>query len=121
MTRISILKEDRIWDLVCQGYRRVDVAKIVNCGPSSTTTVIRRVRNRPSIEKDPIRRGRRRAWLSDAQLDDIRTRRAQGEKLASIGKDYWLDPRTICSICKHRSYTTSEETFPWDFSNRLRS
>ena len=117
--RISINKEDRIWDLRSQGYTYDAIARIVNAHPGVMTEVLRRVRRRPPFEQDPVRRGRRSGWLSDSQVEDIRTRRAQGEKLASIAKDYWLDPRTICAITKGRSYTQPEAPFPYNFTNRL--
>lgn len=117
--RVSLVKEDRIWDLRCQGYCYDAIARLVNAHPSAMTEILRRVRRRPSMEEDPVRRGRRSGWLSDSQVDDIRLRRARGEKLASIAKDYWLDPRTICSIVKGRSYKEPESSFPFDFSNRL--
>lgn len=118
-TRISLVKEDRIWALRSDGYSYEAIARIVNTAPANMTQVLRRVRRRPPIDVDPVRRGRRSGWLSDSQVDDIRSRRARGEKLRSIAQDYWLDERTICSICKGRSYKETEAKFEFDFSNRL--
>ena len=120
-SRISISKEDRIWSLRSDGYTYDAIARIVNTSPQNMTEVIRRVRRRPSIAEDPVRRGRRSGWLSDSQVDDIRSRRIRGEKLRSIAQDYWLDERTISSICKGRSYKDTEAKFEYDFSNRLSS
>lgn len=118
-SRISLAKEDRIWALRSDGYSYDAIARIVNTASSNMTCVLRRVRRRPPVDVDPVRRGRRSGWLSDAQIDDIRSRRARGEKHRSIAQDYWLDERTICSICKGRSYKDTEAKFEFDFSNRL--
>jgi transposase len=116
--RISIAKEDRIWALREQGYLYNDIAKIVNTSPS-LTTVIRRVRNRPPIEKDPVRRGRVSAWLSDSQVEDIKRRKAAGETYLSIAKSYNMDPSSVCDLVKGRTYSQPETPYPYDFSNRL--
>ena len=117
--RISLVKEDRIWDLRRQGYRFDSIARIVNCSPSSLTCVLRRVRRRPPEHVDPVRRGRRSAWLSDAQLDDIRARRAWGETLFSIGRSYHVEANTIWNIVHGRTYVTPEGVYPFEFNNRL--
>lgn len=118
-SRISITKEDRIWSLRSDGYSYDAIARIVNTAPHNMTEVIRRVRRRPPLDVDPVRRGRRSGWLSDSQVHDIRSRRDRGEKLRTIAQDYWLDERTICSICKGRTYKDTEAKFEYDFSNRL--
>lgn len=119
--RISLLKEDRIFRLRSQGYCYDAIARIVNVAPNSITAVIRRVRKRPPAHIDPIRRGRRRSWLSDAQLDDIRYRRMRGETLLSLGRRYHLSESAICSICKGRYHKVNEDAKPYPFSfvNRL--
>lgn len=119
--RISLLKEDRVWALREQGYDYNSIARIVNCAPKSCTAVLRRVRRRPPLEVDPVRRGRRAGWMSDAQIDDIRQRRAHGETLLSIAKDYYVDSSSIWAIANHRTYVTPEEPYPFSFSNRLHS
>lgn len=116
--RISIAKEDRIWQLREQGYLYNDIAKIVNTTPS-LTKVIRRIRNRPPIEKDPIRRGRVSGWLSDSQVEDIKRRRAAGETYLAIAKRYDMDPCSVYDIVKGRTYKHPEAAYPYDFSNRL--
>jgi hypothetical protein len=119
--RISIAKEDRIWDLRTQGYDYDSIARIVNVS-KSLTGVIRRVRRRPPIEVDPIRRGRKAGFLSDSQVDDIRRRFANGERQADIGEHYGLSACAISHICCGRSYATpeSERGYEFNFSNRLR-
>jgi DNA-binding CsgD family transcriptional regulator len=116
--RISILKEDRIWDLRSQGYDYDSIARIVNCSPC-LTAVIRRVRNRPSLEEDPIRRGRRRGWLSDSQLEDIRRRHKQGQTYLTIGKLYDISEHSVGFICRGDTYKEPESKYPFQFSNRL--
>lgn len=117
--RISLVKEDRIWSLRTEGYCYDAIARIVNTSPGALTEVIRRVRNRPPMEVDPVRRGRRAGWLSDAQVEDIKARRARGETLFSIGKSYYLDGSTIGLICRGKTYKDPETTYPWSFDNRL--
>lgn len=116
--RISIVKEDRVWALRSQGYDYDSIARIANVHPS-LTQVIRRIRQRPPIEEDPIRRGRRAGWMSDAQLEDIRTRRQAGETLQSIARSYWVDANTIWSIVHGRTYKEPESSYPWSFQNRM--
>lgn len=119
--RISLVRENRIWDLRCQGYSYDAIARLVNLNPHVMSTVIRRVRRRPPVEVDPVRRGRRAGWMSDAQIEDIKTRRARGETLFSIGKSYHVDACTIWAICKGRTYKVpeSEMRYPFTFGNRL--
>jgi len=119
--RISLLKEDRVWSLREQGYDYDSIARIVNCAPNSCTSVLRRVRRRPPIDVDPVRRGRRAGWMSDSLIDDIRQRRDHGETLLSIAKDYHVDSATIWAIANYRTYVTPEEPYPFSFSNRLHS
>jgi hypothetical protein len=116
--RISVVKEDRIWNLRSQGYCYESIARIVNCSPQ-LTQVIRRVRNRPPKHLDPLRRGRIRGWLSDAQVDDIRVRHERGETYFSIGKRYDMSEKAICLICNYKTYTEPESKYPFRFPNRL--
>jgi hypothetical protein len=116
--RISIYREDRIWDLRCQGYDYDSIARIVNVSPS-LTGVIRRIRRRPSVEVDPVRRGRRCNFLSDAQLEDIKLRYANGQRQGDIGKVYGLSNSAISHICTGRTYTEPEPGYNYDFTNRL--
>lgn len=116
--RISVAKENRIWQLREQGYLYDEIARIVNTSPS-LTSVLRRVRNRPS--DDPIRCGRVSAWLSDSQVEDIKRRKANGETYLAISKVYNMDPSSVCDLVKGRTYTQPEASYPFDFSNRLSS
>lgn len=120
-TRISLVKEDRIWTLRSHGYCYDSIARIVNVAPSSMTSVLRRVRRRPPEHVDPVRRGRRRSWMSDSQIADIRSRRAAGETLHSIARSYYVEISTIWSICAGRTYATPEggTPYPFTFENRL--
>lgn len=123
--RISIRKEDRIWQLRCQGYTLDSIGRIVNVEPSSVTRIVRRVRRRPPLEQDPVRRGRRRNWIDADQIADIRWRRQQGESLSAIAADYWVSLTTIYNICAERTYITAVEdgfdSYPFSFPNRLRA
>jgi len=119
--RVSIVKEDRIWQLRCQGYDYDSIGSIVNCNPKYMTIVLRRVRRRPPIEKDPIKRGRRNNFLSDNQLDDIRMRRSNGEVLRSIAKDYAISESAIGNIVRGVSYKepSNDSSYQYTFTNRL--
>lgn len=119
--RISLVKEDRIWDLRTQGYDYDSIARIVNVHPC-LTEVIRRVRRRPPVEQDPIRRGRKAGWMSDSQVNEVKRRRATGETLLSLSKAFHVSEGCISDICKGRTYRTpeSEQGYSFDFSNRLR-
>jgi transcriptional regulator len=116
--RISLVKEDRIWNLREQGYCYETIARIVNCHPS-LTHVIRRIRRRPPYELDPIRRGRRNNFLSDSQIEDIRQRRDRGETYLTIAKSYDVSETAIGLICRGQSYKYPESGYPFNFSNRL--
>lgn len=115
-TRISVLKEDRIWQLRCQGYDYESIARIVNTS-SSLTGVIRRVRRRP----EPGTHNRKRWFLDDGQVDMIRLRRVRGESLASLSKAYGISMSAICNICTGRTYAEPEyeNGYRFDFTNRL--
>jgi hypothetical protein len=119
--RISLVKEDRIWHLRCQGYGYESIGSIVNCNPGYMTIILRRVRQRPPIEEDPIKRGRRTNFLSDAQVDDIRARKAKGETCHSISKDYDLSESAIWNIANHVTYKEPayDSGYHYNFSNRL--
>jgi len=118
--RISLVKEDRIWDLRTQGYDYDSIARIVNVHPG-LTDVIRRIRRRPPIEQDPIKRGRKIGWMSDAQIEEIKRRRSNGETLLTIAKSFDVSESCICDICKGRTYREPESKgYSFDFSNRLR-
>jgi len=119
--RISIVKEDRIWQLRCQGYCYESIGSIVNCNPMYMTIILRRVRRRPPLEIDPIKRGRQRNFLSDAQVEDIRMRKANGETYLSISKDYELSESTICKIANGITYKepANDSDYQYNFSNRL--
>lgn len=118
-TRISIVKEDRIWSLREQGYCYESIASIVNIAPNSPHKVLRRVMRRPPIEVDPIRRGRGHSWMSDQQIEDIRNRRERGQTLLGIAKLYNVSTSAISNICNYRSYVEPEEDYPRVFHNRL--
>lgn len=118
--RISLIKEDRIWDLRAQGYDYDSIARIVNVHPK-LTGVIRRIRRRPPVEQDPIKRGRKAGWMSDAQIEEIRYRKAAGETLRSIATSFDVSEGCIWQICAGRTYREPESKgYSFDFSNRLR-
>jgi hypothetical protein len=119
--RISITKEDRIWNLRCQGYCYDIIARLVNCNPCSVTHVLRRVRRRPPIEIDPIKRGRYSGFLNDHQISIIRKRREQGETYEAIGKSYQVNGNAIRQIALYLTYKEPEDNvgYRYDFSNRL--
>lgn len=124
--RVSIPKEDRIWNLRCQGYDMDSIARITNVSPTTPSKVVRRVRRRPPLELDPIKRGRRAGFFSDAQIDEIRLRNRMGETQLNIAKDFDVDATSINKICTGRTYKnpcdddTSSGRYPFSFANRLR-
>lgn len=124
--RVSIPKEDRIWDLRCQGYDMDSIARITNVSPGTPSHVVKRVRRRPPLELDPIKRGRRLGFFSDAQIDEIRFRNQMGETQFNIAKDFDVDVTSINKICTGRTYRTrcDDDTtggrYPFAFENRLR-
>lgn len=120
-SRISVLKEDQIWELRCQGMRYELIANIVNCSPVSMTRVIRRVRQRPPLKEDPIKRGRYRGFLSDAQVNDIRARAKYNESIGFIARAYDMTPAAIYAIVMYRSYKEpcQDDVYIPNFKNRL--
>ena len=120
-SRISVLKEDQIWELRCQGMRYELIANIVNCSPVSMTKVIRRVRQRPPLKEDPIKRGRYRGFLSDAQVNDIRARAKYNESIGFIARAYDMTPAAIYAIVSYRSYKEpcQDDVYIPNFKNRL--
>jgi transposase len=118
--RISILRENRIWDLRSQGYSCEAIGSIVDVHPSSVGVVVRRVRRRPDEALDPVRRGRYHSWLSDFQVAEIRRRRQEGETLLSIARDFHLGEVAISRICRGETYQQPETRgYPYSFRNRL--
>jgi hypothetical protein len=85
------------------------------------TIVIRRVRNRPPLEEDPIKRGRYRGFLSDSQVEDIRTRYANGESVVVIADDYQMSIDAMYRIIRKATYKEpcNDGGYPFDFTNRL--
>jgi hypothetical protein len=120
-SRISVLKEDQIWELRCKGYRYDLIASIVNCSPISMTKVLRRVRQRPPLKEDPIKRGRYRGFLSDAQVNDIRNRAKYNESIGFIARAYDMTPAAIYAIVTNKTYKEPcrDDAFITNFTNRL--
>jgi len=119
--RISVQREDRIWDLRCQGYTYDAIGSIVDVNPYGLTEVLRRIRRRPPREQDPIRCGRHSGFLSDEQVSTIRRRRRNGETLESIAKDYNITGGAVSLIARGISYAEPERVggYPRSFANRL--
>jgi DNA-binding CsgD family transcriptional regulator len=121
--RVSVTKEDRIWQLRCQGYDYDSIARIVNISPN-LTPILRRVRRRPPLNSDPIRRGRKAGFLSDNQIADIKNRCARGERQKSVGESYGISESAVSRILNGITYSRPEyETsgYPYSFANRLTS
>lgn len=118
--RVSIAKENRIWDLRSQGYDYDTISRIVNIAPS-LTPILRRVRRRPPTSVDPIRRGRKRGFLSDDQVSDIKRRYANGQTQLEIGKIYDIDQTCVSKIVNGKTYVLPEynNQSMYSFANRL--
>jgi hypothetical protein len=119
-SRISLAKEDRIWNLRTQGYDYDSIARIVNIRSRCLTPVIRRVRRRPK-DGDPVRMGRGHSFLSDQQVDTIRLRVAKGEKQHKVAKEFGISTSAVNAIWRKRTYVEPEypNGYRFDFSNRL--
>jgi len=118
--RVSFAKENRIWDLRSQGYDYDTISRIVNIAPS-LTPILRRVRRRPPTSVDPIRRGRKRGFLSDDQVSDIKRRYANGQTQLEIGKIYDIDQTCVSKIVNGKTYVLPEynNQSMYSFANRL--
>lgn len=118
--RYSLLKEDRIAQLYSQGYNIDIIARIVNGTPGGCRFALRR-RRRRWMHPEGVRRGRYANFLSDAQIDDIRSSYAAGETQESIAQRYELHQPAISYIVNNKSYKESEDAggYAFDFSNRL--
>jgi hypothetical protein len=117
-TRISLKKEDRIAELYRQGYRREEIAAIVNNRPGSIRVALKRFGRRWKYSEDD-HYGRRRNFFSDAEIEDIRNRYCNGEPTSCIAADYKVDYRMIYNIVTGRTYNIREsDGFPFDFVSR---
>ena len=120
---VSIPKEDRIWDLRCQGYDYDTIARITNVSVSTPGRVVRRVIHRPPVELDPLKRGRKAGFLSDRQIEEIRQRFRNGETQFSISKDFEIGTSSISRICRHQTYADPSQddtnSYQFSFRNRL--
>lgn len=120
--RISIVKEDRIIALRKQGYDYDTIARIVNCKPGSCSVVLRRWIRRPPENVDPIKRGRKRGFLSDDQIEYIRNQYKNGVTQLTLAKQFKIDSTAISAICTHRTYQnpSGDGGYVYNFTNRLR-
>ena len=122
--RVSIPKEDRIWDLRCQGYDYDSIARITDVSASTPGRVVRRVMRRPPVSVDPVKRGRKQGFFSDRQIYEIRLRARLGEKQGDIAKEFGVDTTAINKICCFRTYMEpcqdqTVEGYKFNFGNRL--
>lgn len=115
--RVSLVKEDRILDLLNQGYGYNAIAAICNVSRGNLTNVKNRLIRRHRHPNDPWK-GRKRGMLSDAQIEEIRDMREAGVSVASIANRFRLSVSCVHGIVSHRSYVNSEEGYPFDFTNR---
>lgn len=124
--RISLAKENRIRDLLDQGYPTDIVASIVNLPVPSVYTASRRIRNRWKHEGDP-RLGRRLEFLNDQDICNIRRLRAMGWTYHRIGQEFYgLTGTSVYAICSGRTYQEpcfdgTGYDFSKNFINRWRS
>lgn len=118
--RVSLVKEDRIWDLFHQGYSNEAIAAIVNTKLPNVAKALIRVRRRWMYGDDP-RKGRYKNFLSDAEVEEIRRLRASGMKLHQIGKMFYgLDSMSIGRICRYETYKLpSDDGSMYDYSSRF--
>lgn len=118
--RISLAKEKRIWQLRCQGYDLETLGRIVNAPPGTCAQAVYRARLHWRHQGDP-RLGRKRGWLSDLDVQDIRARRGLGEPLARIAKAYCISPQTVSRIAKGKAYQKpcGDQGYSYSFANRL--
>jgi hypothetical protein len=112
--RISVTKENRIWEMRCQGYSYAQISEALGTSPY-LTRVLRRIRRRPSKASDSVRRGRRRWFLDDRQVEDIRRRVKASESVTEVSREYWLSGTSIRNIAGGKTYTRPE----YGFKNRL--
>lgn len=126
--RVSLVKENRIAQLHEQGYDPYSIGLITNVRPGLVNTVVRRVRRRWLYPDDP-RMGRKRGFLSDREIEQIRDLRHTSKMtFAEIGKIFYgLDPGSVRAICLGITYVEPcgdrpEDEFDYtpNFMNRLR-
>ncbi len=118
--RISLAQELRIWDLRRQGYRLDQVARICNLPWRSVATAAYRARLHWKYQGDP-RLGRKRGWLSDQDVAEIRARRNQGETLERIARAYDISAQTVSRITRGCAYQEpcGDQGYAYSFANRL--
>jgi hypothetical protein len=118
--RISLVKEKRIWQLRCQGYDLDTLGRIVNAPPRTCAQAVYRARLHWKYQGDP-RLGRKRGWLSDQDVADIRARRNQGETLERIARAYAISAQTVCRITLGKGYQEpcGDQGYEYAFANRL--
>jgi DNA-binding CsgD family transcriptional regulator len=116
--RISLLKEDRIFELRRQGYDLDTISKIVNASHSATGVAIKRISRRWLYPDDP-HCGRQRGFLSDSQIEEIKALRRQGHTYLTIAKKYKLSEQAVGLICRGQTYKEPADCFNYNFGNRL--
>jgi hypothetical protein len=118
--RISLAMEQRIWQLRCQGYDLDTLGRIVNAHPGTCAHAVYRARLHWKYQGDP-RLGRKRGWLSDQDVANIRARRNQGETLERIARAYDISAQTVGRICLGKGYQEpcGDQGYDYSFANRL--
>lgn len=123
--RFSLVKEDRVLDLLNQGYQVEHIAKIVNASPNGVYLAIKRINKRWKYPDDP-RKGRQRGFLSDREVETIRQLyHGRYYTLYEIGQMFYnLSEVSILYICQGRTYAydcKDESLDSFDFSDSFKN
>lgn len=116
--RISLLKEDRILELRRQGYDLDTISRIVNTSRSAISVAIKRI-SRRWLYPDDQHCGRLRGFLSDGQIDEIKTMRKHGYTYLTIARQYGISENAVGMICREQTYKEPADCFNYNFGNRL--
>lgn len=103
--RFSLVKEDRVLDLLNQGYSVESIARIVNATVPGVYHAIRRINRRWKYPNDP-KKGRERGFLSDREIEMIRMLNAGSlYNQYQLGQMFYgLSQAAINNICAKKTY-----------------
>jgi len=91
-------RRDEVLELRLGGVGPREIARLLDISPGAVAGLI----HRAGLSLEP--KGRGHAKLDSNALAEIRRRRLEGERIASIAADFDVIPSTISEIARRRNY-----------------